>query len=71
MSAAHGRFVGEQLCNVLGLDPKQTRSIVLTFDVDSAVTADVVQFVRSEDTDELLELCRRFRLEEITEDGAE
>lgn len=61
----HGDFACE-LATALGLDPKKTRSIHLNIDVDSAVTADVSQYVTVGEMKELTAIIdRKYVLERI------
>lgn len=57
-----GRLFGVKLCEALGLDVANVRSITLHCDVDSAVTIDTESYVRSDAGDKVLVELKKYNL---------
>jgi hypothetical protein len=58
----HGRTLGVSLCNALGLDPAQVRSLTLTTDAESVATVVVERFVTNDEAGEMAKVLTEYGL---------
>jgi hypothetical protein len=64
-----GRQISQELCEALGLDPKDIQSLDIHMSAGEFVMVETVQFAEFEGVKEVISILRRYRLEEIPVDG--
>lgn len=59
MTAISDEDFGKRLCEVLGLDPKKTKDIIITCMVESPVMVYTTEYLQADAVEELLELLKK------------
>lgn len=70
MAAVTGNILGSKILRALDKDPTLVKSFDIHFAIGAAVVLEAVEIVSSEKGDEIIEIMKTYRLEEIT-DGNE
>jgi hypothetical protein len=61
MAVVNSRNFGMELCKVLNLDPKKTRTITIVSPVEDFVHVTVEQMLLEDEADKVIELIMKFK----------
>ena len=65
--AISSQKVGKEICDILGLDGKKVRKVVLMFEANSLVMVDAAIYVETEEYDKIKRILKRYKMVPIVD----